>query len=94
MLYFKFFSITSFIDVVEEEKRLELSGSPLNEEPEEVKVAREEITNLLAEHQKTEQIKNNVLKELENSRDRALRIEDVSCNAFKDFIPSLIFYVN
>lgn len=60
------------------EKQRELEGGDELPEPVDVRQAREELISLAAEKEKTEKLKNNVQKELENAKHRAARIEQVS----------------
>ena len=47
-------------------------------EPEEVQQARQELQNLTVKKDHTEKLKANMLKELEQAKEKALRIEAVS----------------
>ena len=61
----------------EKQRDLEGSGSDDIPEPEEVRVARQELLVLQEEKAKTEGLKSKVQKELEQAKKRAARIEEV-----------------
>ena len=74
------------------EKQRELEGGDELPEPEEVRQAREELKSLEAEKEKTEKLKNNVTKELENAKERAARIEGVStCGIYRCCVAFVFF---
>ena len=59
-----------------ESKELDLAGdSPV--EPEEVRVAREELEALTTEKERTDKIRSRITSELEAARGRATKIEEV-----------------
>ena len=66
------------ISFVEMEKQRELEGGDELPEPEEVQQARDELKSLGTSKEKTEKLKNKISKELDNAKDRAARIEEVS----------------
>ena len=60
------------------EKQKELAGMDEAIEPEEVTAARDDLLALDQEHDRTEKLKSSVMKELDNAKDRAARVEEVS----------------
>ena len=66
------------------DKLRDLSGQgtddgPVPEEiPEEVKVAQEELMTLEQDKQRTENVKRNLEKELDNAKEKAAKIEEVN----------------
>ena len=65
------------LDVLEHEKALELGEPELIPEPDEVRVANDELLALAKEKEQTERLKSSLEKELENAKDRAARLEEV-----------------
>lgn len=65
-------------------KSMELAGIGSDEivEPEEVKVARDEIKVLHDEKYRTEKIRTTVYKELEQAKSKTRKLEEVSCSYF------------
>lgn len=61
------------------EKRLDLEGSSYDdEEPDDVRMARDELKVLMSERRKTEKLKDNVSKEFEIARQKAAMLEEVN----------------
>ncbi len=69
--------LSAVLVVADEEKALELGELESIPEPDEVRVARDELMALTKEKERTERLKKSLEKELENAKDRAARLEEV-----------------